>query len=97
MLYAIHCLDKDDGAALRQAHAQAHAAYMRAHAAHVVIGGPLLSEDGGRRVGVMLIGRFDDRAAVDAFLAAEPYARAGLFRQVDVRPFDLIMNHAAAS
>lgn len=95
MLYAIHCLDKEDAAELRQANAPAHAVYMRAHASHVLIGGPLLSADGSRRIGVMLVGRFDDRGSLDAFLAREPYCMAGLFRQVDVRPFEIVMNNVA--
>jgi uncharacterized protein YciI len=28
-----------------------------------------------------------DRAAVDRFLAADPYTKAGLFQSVTVRPF----------
>lgn len=92
MLYAIHCLDKEGAEPLRAQHAPSHAAYMRSHAPAIVFGGPLLAGDGGQRIGVLVIVEFDDRQALDAFIANEPYKRAGLFRQVDVRPYEIVMN-----
>ncbi|MEI9891337.1 MAG: YciI family protein [Caulobacteraceae bacterium] len=38
----------------------------------------------GRREGVLLMMEADGRAEVDHFLADSPYARAGLYRSVDI-------------
>ncbi len=91
MLFAIHCVDKDDGAALRQATGAAHAAYMRDHMASIVFGGPLMAEDGQTRVGTLIVVDMPDRAAVDVFLTHEPYHRAGLFARCEVHAYQLVV------
>lgn len=91
MLYAIHCLDKPDAEALRGACAVAHSAYMREHMARIVFGGPLLAGDGSTRIGTLVVVSAESRADVDAFLAAEPYHRAGLFGRCEVHPYQLIV------
>ena len=54
-LYVLHCLDRENGADLREANREAHASYMRQHAQHIVLGGPLLGADGKTRIGVMVV------------------------------------------
>jgi uncharacterized protein len=46
--------------------------------------GPLLSDDGTEWVGSAWLVELPDRAAVDAMLAGEPFARAGLYADVEV-------------
>lgn len=92
MLFLIHCLDKEGAQDLRAQHAPAHAQYMRDHAAHVRIGGPLLSEDGAHRRGVLVLGEFDSAQQAQRFVDQEPYRRAGVFDRVTVHPFQMIMN-----
>ena len=84
MLYAIYCLDKPDSAELRQATRAAHLAYMERFRPQIHAAGPLLAEDGTTMLGSLLILDFPDRAAVEAFLAADPYNAAGLFARVEV-------------
>ena len=92
MLFLIHCLDKQGAQALRAENAAEHAQYMRAHADRVRLGGPLLSDDGTERQGVVVLGEFDDAQQVQRFLAQEPYHQAGLFKRVVVHPFEVVMN-----
>jgi uncharacterized protein YciI len=92
MLFLIHCLDKEGAQGLRAEHANAHAQYMRAHAAHVRVGGPLLSDDGTQRRGVLVLAEFEHAQQVQDFLDQEPYRRAGVFEQVSVHPFQMVMN-----
>lgn len=92
MLFLIHCLDKEGAQELRAQHAASHAQYMREHAAHVRIGGPLLSEDGVHRRGVVVLGEFDNGQQVQCFVDHEPYHRAGVFERVTVHPFQIVMN-----
>lgn len=87
MLFAIHMIDYPNAADLRAAHADAHAAYVGRHLDTMYLGGPLRSDDGQTNIGSLIIKDFPDRAAVNAFLADEPYTRAGLFESVMIRVF----------
>ena len=49
--------------------------------------GPLLNDAGTGMVGSLLVLDLPDRDAADAFAASDPYAKAGLFRSVEVRPW----------
>lgn len=49
-----------------------------------MLGGALLAEDGTTRAGSVLIVNVPDRAAAEAFSAAEPFRKAGLFREVKI-------------
>jgi uncharacterized protein YciI len=50
----------------------------------VIVGGPLLSDDGSEWVGTALTIELPSRPAVDAMLATDPYAQAGLYELVEV-------------
>ncbi len=97
MLYVLHCLDRKNGAALREANREDHAAYMRKHADHVVLGGPLLAADGQTRIGVLAVVRFSTRAQLETFAAEEPYRQAGLFSSVRMTPFQTVMQNPQPS
>jgi len=85
-LYMLACFDKADSLDLRLATREAHLAYAREHLAMVKLAGPLLDEADGM-AGSMFILEASDRAAVEAFTAADPYTLAGLFDRVDIRGF----------
>ena len=87
MLYVAYCLDKPGHAAVRAENRPAHLEFLKKHSGQIVIAGPLLSDDGQQMAGSLFILEFDDRAAVDGFLKSDPYAKAGLFASVDVRPW----------
>jgi uncharacterized protein YciI len=50
------------------------------------VGGAMLGDDGGM-VGSVAIVEFPDRAALDAWLAEEPYMTGDVWRDVEVIPF----------
>lgn len=87
MLYMILCIDKPGAAELRAANRSAHLAYAESVGDRLVFGGPLLSDDGQAMVGSMLVLECDDRAGADAFVADDPYGKAGLFERVEIRPW----------
>lgn len=89
--YLLHCLDAPDSAAVREANREAHAAYMRAHAGHIVAGGPLIGPDGSTRIGIAAILRFEDPEALATFAENEPYRKAGLFAQISLHPMQVLM------
>lgn len=81
--FLLLCLDKPDALALRLANREAHLAYVADNAGKVPAAGPLLDE-GGQMKGSFFIIEAADRAAVEAFNAADPYRQAGLFERVEI-------------
>ncbi len=90
-MFVVHCQDRPDSSALRQATREAHLAYARAHIDRFVMGGPTLTDDRSTMTGSILVLNFTERAELDAFLAADPYAQAGLFESVTVWPYRKVL------
>jgi uncharacterized protein len=61
-----------------------HRQYLAEHADEFIVRGPMLSDDGTEWQGSAMLVEMRDRASVDAFAAAEPLARAGLFDSVEI-------------
>ena len=85
-LFILACFDKPNSLDLRTATREAHLAYVRENLALVKVAGPMLDEADGM-AGSLFVMEAPDRAAVEAFNAADPYQRAGLFGQVEIRGF----------
>jgi len=83
MYFAIHCIDKPGGSALRAATRADHLEYLGALGDRLLAGGPLLGPDGSP-IGSLMIIDFADRKAAYDFTAADPYALAGLFASTAV-------------
>lgn len=86
-LYIITCVDKPDSLDLRLATRQAHLDYAKNWVDRMLVGGPLLSDDGQTMQGSMLILDLDDPVQIDDYLANDPYNQAGLFESVTVRRY----------
>ena len=65
-----------------------HRAYLAAAAERIAFAGPLLSDDGAAMVGSLLVMDFPDREAARAWLAAEPFTRAGLYASTSLLAFN---------
>ena len=79
MQFVIHCHDKPDGEARRAPLRIAHHERLNAHANITVVRGPLLSDDGSRMVGSLLILDVANKAQAEAFWAGGPFVRAGVY------------------
>ena len=88
-LFLVLCTDKPGSRDLRTATRPDHLAYLSQGEVRVKVGGAWLDEADGGPLGSMLVVEADDIAAARAFAAADPYARAGLFASVEVRPWRL--------
>jgi uncharacterized protein YciI len=86
MLFLIMCTDKPASIELRQSTRPAHLEHLKAHQSSLVEAGPVLDAD-GKPSGSLLLVDMADRAAAEGFAAADPYARAGLFESVMIRPY----------
>ena len=91
MLFFVHCTDKLGRQEVRLANRPAHLEFLRGHLDKIVIAGPTLTEDGEGFTGSVLIVDFPDRAAVEEHFANDPYAKAGLFESVVIRPYKKVL------
>ena len=90
-LFLILCTDKPGTRDLRAATRSAHLAHLANGGIEVKLGGPWLDEDKDGPLGSMLLVEASDIAAARSFAAADPYALAGLFERVEVRPWRLVV------
>ncbi|MEW5729962.1 MAG: YciI family protein [Pseudomonadota bacterium] len=90
-LFIITCMDKPNSIDLRLANRAAHLDYARGWSDRMLVGGPLLSDDGETMIGSALILDVEDRAQVDEFIANDPYGKAGLFESVTVRRYKKVL------
>ena len=93
MLYALLCTDKPDALSLRLDTRPAHVAYLDAlnAAGKLKFAGPFLGGD-GKPNGSLVVVDVADRVAAEALAAADPYAGAGLFSSVEIRPWVWVVN-----
>jgi uncharacterized protein YciI len=87
MIYILRLLDKPGAAALRDAVRPVHKAYLGLVADRIAFAGPLVADDGVAMVGSLLAIDFDSRESAMAWLADEPFTRAGLYAGVEVHAF----------
>lgn len=95
MLFSIHCFDKPAAAAIRAANRPAHLEYLKAFEPHIRLAGPTLTDDTQGMNGSLFLIELPDRAAVEAFCAGDPYAKAGLFESTVIRPFKQVLPRTA--
>ena len=86
MLFAFILHDAPGMAARRLEIRPEHKAYLAGVAERIAFAGPLLDE-AGEMNGSLLVIDFADRAAALAWLAAEPFTRAGVYGQSEVSAF----------
>ena len=84
MLFAIYALDKENSIELRMNTREAHLTYLVD--SPLVFAGPLL-DDEGIMCGSLIVLETDDIAQVKNFADNDPYALAGLFKNVEIRHF----------
>ena len=83
----LRLLDKPGASALRDAVRPAHKAYLGQVADRIAFAGPLVADDGVAMVGSLLAIDFASREAAMAWLADEPFTRAGLYAGTEVHAF----------
>lgn len=81
-LFVVYCKDKPGALETRMATRPTHLDYLNGTNL-VKAAGPLL-DNAGSPIGSMLIVEAEDRAAVQAFVDADPYTLAGLFETVSI-------------
>ena len=98
MLFALHCTDKPDHLQLRIDTRDRHVAFLNELNAKggLAFAGPFLGAD-GKPNGSLVVISAPDRATAETIAASDPYARAGLFASVDIRPWNWVFNKPATA
>jgi uncharacterized protein len=87
MNFVLYCVDKSGHGHVRAENRPAHVEFLKGNLDRILLAGPMLSDDGAAMLGSVLIIEAADRAAAEAFAAADPYAKAGLFESVTIKAF----------
>ncbi len=90
MLFVVTAIDKPDSLAIRMATREAHFAYAR-DTGVIKLGGPFLDAKGDM-AGSLIVFEAADLDAAKAWHAGDPYVKAGLFAQSEVRPWKATFN-----
>ena len=91
MLFSVHALDHPDFDAKRQAVYAEHVAHLKSakdQGVTIVVGGPLVADDGKTSIGSLMVLEAPDRATAEKFNNADPFAKNGMWAKVEIQRFD---------
>jgi len=87
MLFAFICTDKPDGLPIRKAQRPEHLAYLKSLGNALKFAGPFTQEDGETMTGSLVVVEASSLDAARAIANDDPFAKAGLFASVEIRPW----------
>lgn len=89
-LFAVHAMDGPDTLQLRLDHYAAHRTFVEDQETQgitVILSGPLQTDDGEVMTGSLFVLAAEDRAAIDTFVANDPFTKKGVWAEVRVSRF----------
>lgn len=86
MLVAIFCTDKPDSLEIRLANRPTHLEHLKSLGDRLKFAGPTLGAD-EKPNGSLIVIETETLAEAETFAANDPYANAGLFADVTIRPW----------
>ena len=94
MQFVLYALDKDNHLNVRMENRPDHLAYLKSHdgtdsAVQVLIAGALRADDGETMIGSMVVMEADNKSMAEDFAKNDPYAKAGLFKSVEIKPYGI--------
>jgi uncharacterized protein len=92
MLYAVICTDKPDSLGIRKANRPEHVEYLQSLDDRLVLAGPFTESDGQTMNGSLIVIEAASLQAAKEIAAGDPFAKAGLFASVEVRPWLWTLN-----
>ncbi len=95
MLFALICTDKPNSVDLRMSVRPDHLKYLESLGAALKAAGPFTTDEGSP-TGSLVIIEAADRAAAQAMAENDPYAKAGLFAAVEIRPWKWLIKNPDA-
>lgn len=85
MLYAIHCLDREEGLPLRLENYDAHREYLNNTETAIVLAGPVAADDGSTPIGSFMIVSVESREEADRFNQGDPFYRLNVWDKESIR------------
>lgn len=97
MLFAFLCTDKPEHLQVRLDNRPDHVAWLNGLNAEgrLKFAGPFLGED-GKPTGSLVVVEAADLAAAAQLASEDPYAKAGLFANVDIKAWNWVFNNPEA-
>jgi len=95
MLFALICTDKPASVDLRMSVRPDHLKYLESLGTALKAAGPFTNDE-GQPTGTLAIIEAADRAGAEAIAANDPYAKAGLFAAVEIRPWKWLIKNPEA-
>jgi len=95
MLFALICTDKPNSLELRQQSRPDHLKFLESLGNSLKAAGPF-TDDEGKPTGSLVVIEAEDRAAISAIAARDPYAVAGLFASVEIKPWKWLIKNPEA-
>lgn len=92
MLFALICTDKPNSVDLRMSVRPDHLKYLESLGGALKAAGPFTNDEGSP-TGSLVIIEAADRAAAQAMAENDPYAKAGLFAAVEIRPWKWLIKN----
>ena len=93
MLYALICTDKPNGIAISKAKRPEHIEYLQSLDDTLKLAGPFTEADGETMNGSLVVIEAASLQAAKEIGAGDPYAKAGLFASVEIRPWIWTLNN----
>ena len=95
MLFALICTDKANSLEIRQQSRPDHLKFLESLGSSLKAAGPFTDDD-GKPTGSLVIIEAQNRAAISEIAARDPYAVAGLFASVEVKPWKWLIKNPEA-
>jgi uncharacterized protein YciI len=95
MLFALICTDKPDSLELRQRLRPEHLKFLDGLGNALKAAGPF-TDDEGKPTGSLVVIEAANRAAITEIAARDPYAVAGLFASVEIKPWKWLIKNPEA-
>ena len=92
MLFALICTDKPASLDLRLSMRPYHLKYLESLGSGLKAAGPF-TDDVGQPIGSLVIIEAADRAAAKLMAENDPYAKAGLFAAVEIKPWKWLIKN----
>lgn len=94
MQFVLTAHDRPNSLPLRLEVRPSHLDYLRSLGSALVLAGPMLDEE-GKPCGSVLVYEAEDRAAAQAMVDADPYTKADLFANVELKGCRVVVKDGA--
>lgn len=95
MLFALICTDKPNSLELRQQSRPEHLKFLEGLGGSLKAAGPF-TDDEGKPTGSLVVIEAENRAAITEIARRDPYAVAGLFASVEIKPWKWLIKNPEA-